>query len=541
MRSIGNIIIGFAVPFLACGSKVDIPSPAVPSEVRIMKIDPEKELQTIDGFGASDAWRCQMVGKYWPEEKKNRIADLLFSKETDGEGNPKGIGLSIWRFYLGAGSMEQGADSDISDEWRRGECFQSPDGTYNWDKQEGQRWFLQAARKRGVEKYLAFTISPPVHMTINGKAFSPQKQRMNIKDGMMPSYADFLVDCIENLQEKEGITFNYLSPVNEPQWDWMAGTNGKANQEGTPATNRELFELTTLLSERLKKRDLVTTIALGEAGAINYLYGIVNNEMRDNQIEEFWNPASNLSIASLPNVEKVITGHSYFSVWPVSSQVDHRQKLDTQVKKYPGLKYWQTEYCILEQPGENEIPGGTGNQRDLGMKTALFVARIIHNDLVVANASSWQWWTALTRANYKDGLIYLDDGASNGGLSPGYCKQDGFVRDSKLLWALGNFSFFIRPGMKRIHVDGQNNLRASTDVMISAYKEPLTKKLVVVAINTSNTERKYKLELKGKLKSGKLTPYVTSENANLQKGENVNSDEIILAPKSVVTLTGEIE
>lgn len=541
MRYISNIIIGFAVPFLACGSKVDIPSPAVPSEARIMKIDPEQELQTIDGFGASDAWRCQMVGKYWPEEKKNRIADLLFSKETDGEGNPKGIGLSIWRFYLGAGSMEQGADSDISDEWRRGECFQSPDGTYNWDKQEGQRWFLQAARKRGVEKYLAFTISPPVHMTINGKAFSPQKQRMNIKDGMMPSYADFLVDCIENLQEKEGITFNYLSPVNEPQWDWMAGTNGKANQEGTPATNRELFELTTLLSERLKKRDLVTTIALGEAGAINYLYGIVNNEMRDNQIEEFWNPASNLSIASLPNVEKVITGHSYFSVWPVSSQVDHRQKLDAQVKKYPGLKYWQTEYCILEQPGENEIPGGTGNQRDLGMKTALFVARIIHNDLVVANASSWQWWTALTRANYKDGLIYLDDGASNGGLSPGYCKQDGFVRDAKLLWAFGNFSFFIRPGMKRIHVDGQNNLRASTDVMISAYKEPFTKKLVVVAINTSNTERKYKLELKGKLKSGKLTPYVTSENENLQKGENVNSDEIILAPKSVVTLTGEIE
>jgi O-glycosyl hydrolase len=541
MRSIGNIIIGFAVPFLACGSKVDIPSPAVPSEVRIMKIDPEKELQTIDGFGASDAWRCQMVGKYWPEEKKNRIADLLFSKETDGEGNPKGIGLSIWRFYLGAGSMEQGADSDISDEWRRGECFQSPDGTYNWDKQEGQRWFLQAARQRGVEKYLAFTISPPVHMTINGKAFSPQKQRMNIKDGMMPSYADFLVDCIENLQEKEGITFNYLSPVNEPQWDWMAGSNGKANQEGTPATNRELFELTTLLSERLKKRGLVTTVALGEAGAINYLYGIVNNEMRDNQIEEFWSPASNLSIASLPNVEKVITGHSYFSVWPVSSQVDHRQKLDTQVKKYPGLKYWQTEYCILEQPGENEIPGGTGNQRDLGMKTALFVARIIHNDLVVANASSWQWWTALTRANYKDGLIYLDDGASNGGLSPGYCKQDGFVRDSKLLWALGNFSFFIRPGMRRIHVDGQSNLQASTDVMISAYKEPLTRKLVVVAINASNTERKYKLELRGKLKNGKLTPYVTSENANLQKGENVNSDEIILAPKSVVTLTGEIE
>ena len=541
MRYIANIIIGLTVIFFACGSKVEIPSPSVPSETRVMKIDPEQELQIIDGFGASDAWRCQMVGKYWPEEKKNRIADLLFSKETDEKGNPKGIGLSIWRFYLGAGSMEQGPDSDISDEWRRGECFQSPDGTYNWNKQEGQRWFLQSARERGVEKYLAFTISPPVHMTINGKAFSPQKQRMNIKEGMMPDYADFLVDCIENLQEKEGVTFDYLSPVNEPQWEWMAGNNGKSGQEGTPATNRELFELTSLLSERLKERGLSTTIALGEAGAINYLYGMVNNEMRDNQIVEFWSSTSTLNIASLSNVEKVITGHSYFSVWPVTSQVEHRQKLDAQIKQYPGLKYWQTEYCILEQPGENEIPGGTGNQRDLGMKTALFVARIIHNDLVVANASSWQWWTVLTRANYKDGLIYLDDGANNGSQSPEYCKQDGFVRDSKLLWAFGNYSFFIRPGMKRIHVDGQNPVQASTDVMISAYKDTDTRKLVVVAINTSNTERTYKLELNGKLKNGKLIPYITSENSNLEKGAEVNPDEIVIAPKTVVTLIGEIQ
>lgn len=541
MRHIANIIIGLTVIFLACGSKVEIPSPSVPSETRTMKIDPEQELQIIDGFGASDAWRCQMVGKYWPEEKKNAIADLLFSKETDERGNPKGIGLSIWRFYLGAGSMEQGPNSNISDEWRRSECFQSPDGSYNWNKQEGQRWFLQAARKRGVEKYLAFTISPPVHMTINGKAFSPQKQRMNIKEGMMPDYADFLVDCIENLQKREGITFNYLSPINEPQWEWMAGNNGKASQEGTPAINRELFELTFLLSDRFKKRGLSTTVALGEAGAINYLYGMVNNEMRDNQIVEFWSSASTLNIASLPNVEKVITGHSYFSVWPVAGQVEHRQKLDARIKQYPGLKYWQTEYCILEQPGESEIPGGTGNQRDLGIKTALFVARIIHNDLTVANASSWQWWTALTRANYKDGLIYLDDGASNGSQSPEYCKQDGVVRDSKLLWALGNFSYFIRPGMKRIHVDGQNPVQASTDVMISAYKDAVAKKLVIVVINASNTERTYKLELNGKLKNGKLIPYITSEKSNLEKGEEVTPNKIVIAPKTVVTLTGEMK
>lgn len=534
-----NLTLTFS--FGACSSGIEIPAPPVYTDVRSLKVYSTQELQTMDGFGASDAWRCQMVGKYWSEDKKNEIADMLFSREVDENGNPKGIGLSIWRFYIGAGSMEQGAGSDIYDEWRRAECFQASDGTYNWQKQEGQRWFLQAAKKRGVEKYLAFTISPPVHMTINGKAFSSQKQKMNIKEGMMTDYADFLVDCIENLQKNEGVTFNYLSPANEPQWDWLAGSNGKASQEGTPATNQELYQLTALLGERIRSRGLSTKIALGEAAAINYLYGKVGNDSRDNQVDAFWNPSSSLNIASLPNVENVITGHSYFSVWPIASQIQHRQSLNTKIKQYSGLKYWQTEYCILENPGESEIPGGGGNQRDLGMKTAIFVARIIHNDIVVSNASSWQWWTALTRADYKDGLVYLDDGTNNGGQTPNYCKNDGYARASKLMWALGNYSFFVRPGMVRIQIENQNPEPASTDVMISAYKDNSTRKLVIVAVNAGDKERTYKLDLDKQIKNNKLTPYITSASSNLKKGTEVSADNIVIPAQSVITLIGEFQ
>lgn len=537
--NIFNASFIFALAFAACASKLETPEIPVYSDVRTMTIKLAQEQQTIEGFGASDAWRCQMVGKYWPEEKKNAVADMLFSKEVDDKGNPKGIGLSIWRFYLGSGSMEQGTDSDISDEWRRAECFQSADGTYDWKKQEGQRWFLQAARQRGVEKYLAFTLTPPVHMTLNGKAFSPQKQEMNIKEGMMPAYADFLVDCIENLQKNENVNFNYLSPVNEPQWDWMAGNNGLASQEGTPATNEEVYRLTSLLSERLQKRGLSTKIALGEAGSVNYLYENVNSETRDNQIDDFWTTSSPLSIASLPNVEKVMTGHSYFSVWPANAQVEYRRKLGDKIKQHTGLKYWQTEYCVLENPGESEIPGGGGGKRDLGMQTAIFVARIIHNDIAVANASSWQWWTALTRADYKDGLIYLDDGNSNGGQTPEYCKKDGFARPSKLMWALGNYSFFVRPGMKRVAVEGIDPVKASTDVMISAYKD--SKKLVIVAINATDKEQTYKLDIDGQIKNKSLTPYITSESSNLTKGQVVKMESMVIPSKSVVTFVGELD
>ena len=144
----------------------------IPLGAQEIIMDPTVEYQTIAHFGASDAWRMQFVGKNWPLEKREHIADLLFSKELDENGNPKGIGLSLWRFYIGSGSAHQGDSSDIQNEWRRGECFLKPDGTYDWTRQEGQQWFLEAAKKRGVEKYLAFTLTAPVHYSINGKAYS---------------------------------------------------------------------------------------------------------------------------------------------------------------------------------------------------------------------------------------------------------------------------------------------------------------------------------------------------------------------------------
>ena len=62
----------------------------------VVRIDATKPHQTIANFAASDAWAGQFVGN-WPAAKKDAIADLLFSQD-------KGIGLSMWRFNIGAGS-----------------------------------------------------------------------------------------------------------------------------------------------------------------------------------------------------------------------------------------------------------------------------------------------------------------------------------------------------------------------------------------------------------------------------------------------------
>ena len=36
---------------------------------------------------------------------------------------------------------------------------------------------------------------------------------------------------------------------------------------------------------------------------------------------------------------------------------------------------------------------------------ALYMARVIHYDLTLAHASSWQWWLAISPYDYKDGLV----------------------------------------------------------------------------------------------------------------------------------------
>ena len=68
-------------------------------------------------------------GGFGLEAKKNRLAELLFSKELDENGNPKGMGLSCWRFNIGSGSATQGDDAGMGDS-KRTECFLNPDGTY---------------------------------------------------------------------------------------------------------------------------------------------------------------------------------------------------------------------------------------------------------------------------------------------------------------------------------------------------------------------------------------------------------------------------
>ena len=498
---------------VSCSATDTATGPTEEPVVMVLNIDDATAYQSIEHFGASDAWSCQFVGK-WPDAKKNAIADLLFSQETDQAGNPKGIGLSLWRFNVGAGSTEQGPASGIGDEWRRAESFLQADGTYNWTKQEGQVWFANAAKQRGVANLLIFPNSPPVYLTRNNKAYVNPGVLSNLDADKFSAYADYMATVAQGMQNM-GLTVNYISPMNEPQWDWSDG-----GQEGTPFYNNEIAQITGFLNQKIEEKGIGAKINIAEAGQINYLYEVGNKPGRSNQVNDFFVTGSANYVGNLSRLDKAISGHSYFTTSPYSNMVAQRQTLANAVNQVAGLRYWMSEYCILgDNAGEIE-----GNGRDLSITPALYLARVIHNDLTVAQATAWHWWTAISAYNYKDGLVYIDKQ-----------KEDGGFYESKMLWAMGNYSRFIRPGYTRVKIDNAQGTASTQSFMYSAYKDPATGRLITVVINSGNNATTFKLQHNGTAMTG-LKAYVTSADKDLELTEVNSNDPVTIPARSVVTI-----
>ncbi len=489
---------------------------------RIEKSSPE---QTIRHFGASDAWSMQFAG-LWPQAQQEEIADWLFSLENDADGRPKGIGLSVWRFNLGAGSAEQGDAAQINPGTRT-ECFLTPGGTYDWTRQQGQRSFLRLAKERGVPHFLAFMNSVPVYYTKNGLATNTGRDgTINLREECYDDVARFAATVMKGVEKHDGIHFDYFCPVNEPDghWNWIG-----PKQEGSPATNREVARLVKEVSKEFKKNRITTSIMIDESCDLRCLVDTHQTDwQRGYAIRTFFTKDSTATyLGNTYGVPRIINAHSYWTNTPIKYMREIREQLRDTIRHY-GLKFWQTEICIMSN--DKEIGGGW--PYDYSMRTALYVARIIHHDLVYANAESWSWWRAMG-GDYKDGLlrVYSADSWKSGKAIP-----------SKLMWTLGNYSRFIRPGATRYDVtafDDNHNIVKDGEtepegVMISAYQNT-DGSWIVVAINYGEDFRP--ITIQGV--DAQWTAYRTSDmEGESLKPFRISDTPMQLEPKSVTTFVG---
>lgn len=468
---------------------------------KVLTINTNQTFQTMDGFGASDCWCGNFVGRDWKESQRAQIADLLFSREIKN-GQPVGIGLSMWRTNIGGGSADQGDASDISDKSRRAECYLQEDGTYDWTQASGQRYFLDKATEKGCESIVLFSVSPPVWYTMNGKSYSHEGKSANLQVNRYKDFATFLAKVTKHY-ESLGYPVKYISPLNEPQYAWET-----SKQEGSGWTNAQIASVAKHLDTALTKEESNTKILLTEAVSYQDLYETKSDEpAHSNQIHVFFDESSSNYIGNLAHMPNIIGGHSYWTDanWNELKTVRNKLRNACAAKN---LKAYQTEWSMLGDRYNG--PHFKGFKESDDMDIAMYVSQVIHHDLANADISSWCFWTAMdaARHGHKSRFLLVNLKPSSG--------QDGDISDSgtheakKTLWVLGNYSRFIRPNYTRVHItEGLDK-----ECFGTAYTSPDNNTLVVVITNFNNTACTFTPQIDGfEAASGKR--YITNRASNM--------------------------
>jgi O-glycosyl hydrolase len=451
------------------------------SSAEVLEVLPSQRLQTIEGFGASGAWWSQSIGN-WPEERRDAILNLLYSRK-------EGIGLTIYRYNIGAGSGD-----DIKDPWRSAETFEVSQGLYDWTRDASAVRVLKQVCQLGAERVILFANSPPIRMTRSGYAYASKETGVsNLPKVMYPEFVTYLADITEHFIKDKNVPVYAVSPINEPQWKW--DTN---NQEGCHYKPDEAAKLIKLMIEEVKRRRLDITVDAPESGSWK-------------RYEEFKDKGQEIKLDYLTalfkddDIRNSLDYYVLHSYW--SKPEDKKSFADYFYKTYPDKKLHMSEWCQMQR------------ERDYGMDSALTLANEIMDDLLIGRVSSWQYWIAVSKYNFHDGLIYVDD-------------TDKTFQTTKRLWAMGNFSKFIRPGFQVVKTAG-----SIAEMKFLATVSPDQKTLILVTVNGQNKPVPLDIKFPDCLQIIDSVVYETSASKELELLAVKNfQDQVTVAPQSITTV-----
>ena len=212
--------------------------------------------------------------------------------------------------------------------------------------------------------------------------------------------------------------------------------------------------------------------------------------------ESHWQMELAATCQSDPNCSKyvsIIAAHGFSEAYPSPLTVN------------VGQEVWETEDSDL---GTNDSSWSNG----LGW------AQQIHKFLATANVNSWHYGWGVDEG----------DGTGQGLITAGTAE--------KRMWALGNWSNFVKPGWVRTDVSCSGS--ACAGFLLSAFKNPANGAFAIVVINTTSSSQTFTFN---GVPSGvaTVTPYVTSASQNLAAaapiGVNLGSFSATVAGSSVTS------
>ena len=426
----------------------------------VITVDPRKASEinggVFEGWGTSLCWWANRIG----------YSDVLCRLAADAFCDPEnGLGLNILRYNIGGGddpshSHITRTDSMMPGYWQN-PVYDAAAGEYSWEydwtQDAGQRnvlfHCLQGSGKDMIVE--AFSNSPPYFMTNSGCSSGAENaSRNNLRDDAYDAFAQYLADVAEHFYRDWGLLFQSLSPMNEPDtayWQAMSEKQEGCHFDPGPSQSRIL----TAAAEKLKEKGLENILIAGtdETGI-------------DTQTQSLLQ----LSDEALAVISRVDT-HAY-----AGSGRDALRRQALQKKK----NLWMSE-----------VDGGQTLDRNAGeMGAGLWLAREILTDLNELTPSAWILWQVIDshicRAGYlgrKDSGM-VDTSGGYWGVAVADHDREQLILTMKY-YVFGQFTRYIRPGCRLIATGGD----------AVAAEDPELKRLVVVTVNTGNTEKSVRVDL----------------------------------------------
>ncbi|WP_051208750.1 glycoside hydrolase [Butyrivibrio sp. WCD3002] len=473
----------------------------------------------FQGFGTSLCWWANRVG--YSEKLTEAAAKAFFNKD-------EGLGMCIGRYNVGGGdnTAEDGkvfnadnvdidvphkthikrsdsavpgyavdvtkidtAEHDISyyeENFDRAfeDCGYA--WNYNWDADLNQMNVLKAALREAGDEFIAeaFSNSPPYFMTVSGctsGGFNPSED--NLREDSIEAFGAYMADVIEHWKNEGVVTFQSVSPMNEPTTSYWECYSQK--QEGCHISSGDMqSEVLVALKDELDEKGIDIIISGTDETSI------------DSAIQAY----NSLSDDAKSVVSRIDT-HSY-----TGSERKQLRKL----AESEGKNLWMSEVDGDFVAGKNagEMASGLGLSKWLktDMNELLPAAWILWDavDVHIDETNPYDWHTR----DHCLADLDLEGGNSLWGIAIGDHNEEELILTKKY-YALGQYTRYIRPGYCVL---------AGDNFTVCAY-DPKGKKLVIVATSNANKDERWEFDLSGFKSIGEnITAIRTS--GTLADGEN---------------------
>ncbi|MGL5619067.1 MAG: glycoside hydrolase family 30 protein [Tannerellaceae bacterium] len=427
-RLLVPLFLLFSLPMLMCAQSNT--SSVAKATVRI---NANKPMQTIEGWGSSLCWWAAQVGN-WDDDQIDEIVNLMVS--------PEGLNMNIFRYNIGGGDDPSHADGHmVKGKGKRAEMegfWPHPDSAMNWKADEAQRKvMLKIKELRPDAVFEAFSNSPPYWMTYSGCAAGHEDPS---KDNLRPEYydafCDYLIEVCKHYKEVYGIEFKTLEPFNESLSSYW---NNQGSQEGCHFDPATQIAIIRKLYPMLKKAGLSNTV-LAASDETNLASAI--------RIVKAYDEAGDI----FPKLGQFNT-HTYSGTNAEREEL-HRLMAD---KKIP---FWQSE---------------TGPSGGVGLQSNLLLTQKLFDDMKIMQPQAWLDWQMMEEHNNE------------------WCQFRGnfTTHDYEVIK-----NYYVRKQITSFFKQGYTLLEADQPQVMAAMS-PDKKELVVAVVNADTVPMQYTTMVEG--------------------------------------------